>query len=96
VAFSRESRNSREVWRTAFDFEGLSLGLVQGDVITNARAMSVSIRLDGEQRADRVRKALPRLREELASVPMILQYLGVGSSIRDDGESERRGLDMEI
>jgi hypothetical protein len=97
VAFSCESRDERHVWRTAFDFEGRSLGPVHGDAITNGKAMSANIRLDDERHAVRVRRSLPGLRRELASIPLALQYLGVGVSAVDDGEPEEHyGLDMEI
>ncbi|MDR3076002.1 MAG: flagellar hook-length control protein FliK [Synergistaceae bacterium] len=97
VAFSHEARGERKVWRTSFDFEGRSLGPVHGDVITNEKAMSVNIRLENDAQAGRVRDSLPELRQELASAPLVLQYLGVGTSSRDEGApDEHYGLDMEI
>ena len=97
VAFAREVHDGRGVWRAAFEFEGRSLGVTRGGLITDERAMSVSIRVDGEAGADRVRDAIPDLRRELASVPLILQYLGVSASSGDDEAPEGRyGLDMEI
>jgi hypothetical protein len=71
--------------------------MVEGDVISNGKALSVNIRLDGEARASRVRNALPTLREELEEIPLSLQYIGVGVASRADSEPETKyGLDMEV
>jgi hypothetical protein len=97
VAFSSESEGGRRVWRVAFGFEGRSLGPVRGNMVANVRVMSVSIKLDDGAAAERVKSALPALREELSSVPLVLQYLGVGAPVHGDGEMESYyGLDMEI
>jgi hypothetical protein len=99
VAFSREKLDDRQVWRSRFEFEGHSLGFVEGDVMTNGRALSASIRLDGEKHAECVRDALPKLKEELEGLPLSLQYIGVGVCAHSGAKSEpdkQYGLDMEI
>jgi hypothetical protein len=97
VAIARELRDGRGVWRVAFEFEGRSLGVTRGDLMTDERAMSVNIKAEGEACAARVRDAIPELRRKLASIPLILQYLGVSASSGDDGAlGKRYGLDMEI
>jgi hypothetical protein len=98
VAFAREVRDERGVWRVAFDYEGSSLGPVHGGLMANETAMSVSIRLEDETKAERVRRSLPDLRRELSSLPLILQYLGV-NTVAPGGEpaaTDYYGLDMEI
>ena len=97
VVFAREVHDERGVWRVSFDYEGRSLGPVHGGLIANERAMSVSIKLEDETGAERVRRALPDLRRELSSVPFILQYLGVGTVAKgDEPGTDYYGLDMEL
>ncbi|MDR1580140.1 MAG: flagellar hook-length control protein FliK [Synergistaceae bacterium] len=97
VAFSGEHHGERRVWRCAFGFEGDSLGPVNGDVVSNGMSVSINIRLESEKSADRVRAGLDELREELAEIPLNIQYLGASVAWRGEPEAdERRGLDMEI
>ncbi|MDR3279718.1 MAG: hypothetical protein LBT23_04320 [Synergistaceae bacterium] len=97
VAFSLESQDERRVWRSAFAFEGSSLGSVEGDVVTNGRAMSVNIKLATDAGASVVREAVPELRSELEGIPLALQYIGVGVLNKDGAVQDiRYGLDMEI
>ena len=97
VAFAREVHDERRVWRVSFDYEGRSLGPVHGGLMANERAMAVSIKFEKETGAERVRRSLPNLRQELLSAPLILQYLGVGTVTKDSGpETDFYSLDMEI
>ena len=97
VAFAHEIHDERGVWRVSFDYEGRSLGPVHGGLLANDRAMSVSIKLEKETGAECVRRSLPDLRRELSSVPLILQYLGVGTAAKGDEPAEDYySLDMEI
>jgi hypothetical protein len=59
--------------------------------------VSINIRLETEKSAEKVRAGLDDLREELAEIPLNIQYLG--ASVASRGETaadERRSLDMEI
>ena len=96
VAFAREVHDERGVWRVSFDYEGRSLGPIHGGLMANERAMSINIKLENETQVERVRRSLPDLRQELSSVPLILQYLGVGIASRDEPGEDYYGLDMEI
>jgi hypothetical protein len=97
VAFSGEHQGERRVWRCAFGFEGGSLGPVNGDVVSNGTSVSINIRLETEKSADRVRAGLDELREELAEIPLNIQYLGASVARRGEtAADERRALDMEI
>jgi hypothetical protein len=82
---------------SAFAFDGVSLGAIDGNVITNERAMSVNIRLETDKSASLVKKAVPELRRELEGIPLALQYIGVGVLNRDETSRDvKYGLDMEI
>ncbi|MDR2780325.1 MAG: hypothetical protein LBB28_04290, partial [Synergistaceae bacterium] len=97
VAFSGERMDDRRVWRGTFEFEGRFLGPARGDVITNGKALSVSIRLEDESKVEPVQNSLPKLRRELDAIPLVLQYLGASSAACGSLEPEERsGLDMEI
>jgi hypothetical protein len=97
VAFSRERIDERGVWRSTFEFEGRFLGPTRGEVMTNGKALSANIRLKDESKVEPVQNSLPKLRRELETIPLILQYLGTGSLVRGVSEPEKRyGLDMEI
>jgi hypothetical protein len=97
VAFSCERQDERSVWRSAFAFDGVSLGTIDGDVITNGRAMSVNIRLETGKGAYLMKNAIPELRRELEGIPLALQYIGVGVLNRDETPQDvKYGLDMEI
>jgi hypothetical protein len=97
VAFSGEHHGERRVWRCAFGFEGGSLGPVNGDVVSNGTSVSINIRLETEKSAEKVRAGLDELREELAEIPLNIQYLGASVSLHEGtAADERRGLDMEI
>ena len=97
VAFSGEHRGERRIWRCAFFFDGSSLGPVNGDVVSNGTSVSINIRLETEESAGHVRAGLDRLREELAEIPLNIQYLGASVASRvETAADERRGLDMEI
>jgi hypothetical protein len=97
VAFSGEHRGERRIWRCAFFFDGSSLGPVNGDVVSNGTSVSVNIRLETEKSAETVRAGLDGLREELAEIPLNIQYLGASVAPPDETAADgRRGLDMEI
>jgi hypothetical protein len=97
VAFSFKRQEDRGVWRSSFVFDGSFLGPVEGSVISNGRAMSVSFRLESEAGAEAVRNAEPQLRRELEGIPLALQYVGVVTGSRNEPQIERRySLDMEI
>jgi hypothetical protein len=97
VSFYREKIDERRVWRSTFEFEGRVLGPVRGDIMTNGKALSVNIRLEDERKVGAVQNSLPKLRRELETIPLVLQYLGAGSYTRGDSEpEERHSLDMEI
>jgi hypothetical protein len=96
VAFSGEHHGERRVWRCAFGFEGAFLGPVNGDVVSNGTSVSINIRLETEKSADRVRAGLDELREELAEIPLNIQYLGASVARRGETAADGRGLDMEI
>ena len=97
VTFSSERIDERRVWRSTFEFEGRFLGPARGDVMTNGKALSASIKLEDESKVELVRNSLPRLRRELDAMPLALQYLGAGPADRGaSGPEERYGLDMEI
>jgi hypothetical protein len=97
VAFSGEHHGERRAWRCAFGFEGSFLGPVSGDIVSDGMSVSINIRLETVERADRVRAGLDGLREELAEIPLNIQYLGVSLAKRNDtAVDERRSVDMEI
>jgi hypothetical protein len=98
VSLSCESRDGRQAWWMTFEMEGNTLGRVKGDIMTNGHALSVNIRLRDEDAADRVRDALPSLKEELSKVPTPLQYIGVGVLEGADRGSpaSAQTLDMEF
>jgi hypothetical protein len=96
VSFSHNERGERQIWWVSFEMECASIGPVLGDVMTNARALSVNIRLEDETKVPLVRNNLPALREELSEIPLALQHLNVGPLIREERYgSLKSGLDME-
>lgn len=98
VSLAHEEEGGVRVAWMNFELEGLSLGLVRGDVMTNERALSANIRVRDEDSLPIIEDALPELREELSEIPLPLQHLGV-SALRDGEIRDRAravGLDMEI
>jgi hypothetical protein len=96
VSISTEELEDRRAWWLAFEMEGDSLGPVFGAVMTNGRAMSISLRLRDESKLDFVQDNLPELRDDLSEVPLVLQYLGIGTFRQDEmNAAARQGLDLE-
>jgi hypothetical protein len=96
VSFSSDERGDRQVWWVSFEMEGNSIGPIMGDVMTNAKALSVNIRLANEAKVPIVRDNLSSLRDDLNELPLALQHLGVGALAREERfVSSKRGLDME-
>lgn len=98
VSLAQEEMNGSRVSWMNFEMEGLSLGLVRGDVMTNERTLSINIRLKDESQVATVEDALPDLRRELDDIALPIQHLGVGA-LRDDTREDRAstvGLDMEL
>lgn len=98
VSLAYEDQGGVRVSWMNFELDGISLGLVRGDVMTNERAISANIRLRDESNIPIVEEHLHELREDLADVGLPIQHLGV-SPLRDDAISNRAltvGLDMEL
>ena len=96
VTVSTDERNGRKIWWLSFEMEGSGIGAVIGDVMTNGRALSVSLKLKDHARVSYVRGALSALKEELDEIPLPLQHLGVGEYRPDESRSgSARSLDME-
>ena len=96
VSFSHDERGDRQIWWVSFEMEGSSIGPILGDVMTNAKALSVNIRLEDETKVSVVRDNLPVLREDLEEIPLSLQHLSVGPLVREERYgSLKSGLDME-
>ena len=100
VSYSREEMGERQVWWLTFEMEGNNIGDTVGDVMTNGRALSVSLRMKDELMVNVVDDVLPELREELKEVQLDLQHLSVGRLKQDERARANRsgamGLDMEI
>lgn len=98
VSLAKEERGGVRVAWINFELDGVSLGLIRGDVMTNERALSINIRLKNETMIPVVEDALPELREDLKDVPLDLQHIGV-SALRGEefaSHAAATGLDMEI
>jgi hypothetical protein len=97
VSFSGENQDGRQVWWIAFELEGNTLSRVNGDILTNGKAISANIRLVDEEKANRVRGAIPSLVEEMSQIAIPLQHIGVGVSKQENRPSaSTHRLDMEV
>lgn len=98
VSLAYEEDGSVRVSWLNFEIEGEYLGLVRGSVMTNERALSISIRMKDESKISVVEGNLPVLRDDMSELSMPLQHIGV-SPIQDETRQDRsrtRGLDMEV
>lgn len=96
VAISSDERKGRKIWWVSFEMEGNRIGPILGDVMTNGRALSVSLKLKKTAHIPYVRESMPALRDELDEIAMPVQHLGVGEFRPDESRgSSQRGLDME-
>jgi hypothetical protein len=96
VSFSSGEAGGRQIWWVSFDMDGNFLGPLQGDVMTNAKSLSVNLKLENASRIPAVTDNLQALRDELSELPLALQHLGVGFLSRGERSAEsRRELDVE-
>lgn len=96
VTITTEELKGRKIWWLSFELEGSRIGAVLGDVMTNGRALSVSLKLKDGAQLPYVRAALPALKEDLEEIPLPIQHLGVGEYNPDDSRgTPARSLDME-
>lgn len=96
VAFSADERRGKQIFWMSFHMDGKRIGPAHGQVMTDGRALSASVKLSDSEQVAALRDELPALREDLLEIDMPVQYLGV-SEYRASGvrPARKRRVDME-
>lgn len=96
VALATEKLDNRSVWWFSFSVDGETLGAVFGDVMTNSKALSVSLKLENPGKLPYVEKHLSELKRDLEETTLFVQHIGVGVHRPDSFDlPSSRSLDME-
>ncbi len=94
VSFANREWDEKKICWVAFGLEGKSLGPIEGEALTNGKALSASLRAERDSTARFLKNHLSTLRRDLGELAIPVQNLAVGVIASKDAPSGH-GVDME-